>query len=287
VDGAFDPSLELRAVRMTRSSGRGRAAAAREVVRGVDLRLVPGKVIALLGPNGAGKTSLLGLASGRYAPSSGRATLEGRELSRWEGGAIARRIAFLPQVERLPYNYSCLELVLLGRAPHVPYLSMPSGRDAAVAAAALARLGLAGFEDRPAGELSGGELQLARIARCLAQEARYLLLDEPTSMLDPANARRVADALKGLAGRGAAAAGGEEGAAEAAGADGGTAPHGVLFATHDVALAAYLADEAVLLREGEVVADGAARDVLVPERLREAFGVAFGPSSIASAFGEV
>ncbi|MDP3179582.1 MAG: hypothetical protein Q8M76_16850, partial [Spirochaetaceae bacterium] len=68
--------------------------------------------------------------------------------------------------------------------------------------------------------------------------------------------------------------------------DAGAAPHGVLFATHDVALAAYLADEAVLLREGEVVADGAARDVLVPELLREAFGLPFRPSSIASAFGE-
>jgi iron complex transport system ATP-binding protein len=225
----------------------------RTVLRGVSATLGRGAIVAVLGPNGAGKTSLLGVASGRLAPESGSVELEGKSLVAWGRDALARRLALLPQFERLPFNYSCLEFVLMGRAPHLPYLSMPGREDEEAARRALAEMGLAGFESRPAAELSGGEFQLVRMARCLAQEATYLLLDEPTSMLDPANARRIADSLRSLA-------------------QGG---RGILLATHDVALAFHLADEALLLRSGEVLADGRAAEVLVPERLEEAFGLSF------------
>ncbi|MBL8967470.1 MAG: ABC transporter ATP-binding protein, partial [Spirochaetaceae bacterium] len=161
--------------------------------------LEPGRVLAILGPNGAGKSTLLGLASGRLEPSGGEALLDGKAIRAWERRALARRLAHLPQVERLAFNYPVLDFVLLGRAPHVPSLAQPGPADLERAAAALAELGLSALADRPVAELSGGELQLVRLARCLAQEAAYLLLDEPSTMLDPANARRLADELKRLA----------------------------------------------------------------------------------------
>ena len=240
------------------SWGRGK-----EVVRDLSLELAPGGAIALLGPNGAGKSTLLGVAAGRLKPSSGRIELDGRPLAGMDPRARARQIALLPQFERLPFNYSCLELVLLGRAPHVPILAQPGPEDEKRALAALERLGLGGFADRPIDSLSGGEVQLARLARCLAQEAEYFLLDEPGSMLDPANARLVADALRSLAGAG----------------------KGVLFSTHDAAFAAHAAETALLLREGGCLAQGPARAVLVPELLEAAFGLPFVSASFPTVYG--
>ena len=236
----------------------------REAVAGASLELSPGGSLALLGPNGAGKSTLLGLAAGRHAPSDGKAELDGRALRDIDPRARARRIAVLPQFERLPFNYGCLDLVLLGRAPHLPALSLPGPADEERALDALGRLGLEAFADRPLDSLSGGELQLVRIARCLAQEADYLLLDEPGSMLDPANARLVADALRGIAASGTA----------------------VLFSSHDAAFAAHAATGALLMRGGSVVASGPSRAVLVPELLEAAFGLPFLPATFPSVYGD-
>jgi len=234
----------------------------REVLRGASFELSPGGSVALLGPNGAGKSTLLGLASGRLRPSSGRAELDGRALHDIDAGARARRVALLPQFERVPFNYSCLEFVLLGRAPHVPILSQPAQADEERALAALAGMGAEGFADRPVDSLSGGELQLVRLARCLAQEADYLLLDEPATMLDPANARRVADAIRGIAASG----------------------RGVVFSAHDAAFAAHAAAQALLIRDGSPLASGPARAVLLPELLEAAFGLPFLPQTFPSVF---
>jgi iron complex transport system ATP-binding protein len=121
---------------------------------------------------------------------------------------------------------------------------------------------MGGYAGRPVDSLSGGELQLARLARCLAQEADYLLLDEPGSMLDPANAKMVADALRDIAASG----------------------RGVLFSTHDAAFAAHAADTAILVREGSPLASGPARAVLVPELLEAAFGLPFLPQTFPSVY---
>jgi len=227
-----------------------------------EIELRGGRVIALLGPNGAGKSTLLGLASGRLAPSSGSAELEGKPLRAWDAAARARNVALLPQFERLPFNYSVRDFVLLGRAPHVGLLALPSALDEAKAAEAIEELGLEALADRGVTELSGGELQLVRIARCLAQEALYLLLDEPTSMLDPAHARSVAEAMRGLAASG----------------------RGLLFSTHDPALALFAADEALLLRNGRTVARGPVSTIVSPAALSEAFGVAFAQRPLPSAY---
>jgi len=234
----------------------------REAVAGIGLELGPGGAVALLGPNGAGKSTLLGIASGRLRPGAGRAELDGQALSRMSPRSRAFRVAFMPQFERLSFNYRCVDFVLLGRAPHVPALSQPGPEDMSRARSALLRMGLDGFEDRPVDSLSGGELQLARLARCLAQEADYILLDEPASMLDPANSLRVADALRDLV----------------------SAGHALLFSSHDAGFAAHAADEVLLVRDGRGIASGSIRNLLVSDMLEAAFGVPFALSAMPTVF---
>lgn len=256
-------TLELDSVSFSRS---GRP----EILSAVSIGISSGQIFAILGPNGAGKTTLLGLASGRLRPASGKVLLDGIPLETIGRPALARKIAVLPQFEKLAFNYSCLDFVLLGRAPHVHPLSMPGEADYFAARRALDGLGLSQHSGRPAGELSGGEFQLLRFARCLAQEAAILLLDEPTSMLDPANARQVADTLVRLAATGKA----------------------ILFTTHDVALAGYLADEVALMgsgrngEKGKRVERGDPREILTAEKLARAFGVDFGVQTVPGAFAE-
>ncbi|HAE23686.1 MAG TPA: ABC transporter ATP-binding protein, partial [Spirochaetaceae bacterium] len=127
----------------------------------------PGRVTALLGPNGSGKSTALGIAAGWLVPVGGSIEREGR-------------VAFLPQMERLAFSFSCLEYVTFGRAPHLPYLGIPGGQDANLAREALARVGMAEKADKRVTALSGGELQLVRLARALVQEALWTVLDEPT-----------------------------------------------------------------------------------------------------------
>ncbi len=239
-----------------------------EIFSELSLSIASGGITALLGPNGAGKTTLLGLASGRLRPDRGRVLLDGLAIESLGKSMLARKIAVLPQFEKLAFNYRCVDFVLMGRAPHVQPLSMPGAADHSAALDALAELGLSGFADRPAGELSGGEFQLVRFARCLAQGATILLLDEPTSMLDPANAHRIALTLCRLASMGKA----------------------VLFATHDVALAGFLADDVVLMgvRRADGAAGGAQRgapeEILTAENLGLAFGVGFGVQTVPGVF---
>ena len=221
-----------------------------------------GKKIAILGANGAGKTTLLSLLGGRLAPKTGAVLLDGSSVREFSPRALARKVAFLPQIERLSFNYRVLEFVLMGRAPHIEALAQPDADDEAAALGALSELGLESLAGRRAGELSGGEYQLVRIARCLAQEAEILLLDEPTSLLDPANAQRVARELASLASKGKT----------------------IVFTTHDMALARSLADTILMLGQRRLLRMGPPSEVLTPEFLQEAFGVEFGIGQIPTAY---
>lgn len=251
-------ALESRAVSFSRA-GRGR------ILADISFRVAAGRKLAVLGANGAGKTTLLSLLGGRLAADSGAVYLDEAGVRDLPSRALARKIALLPQIERLPFNYRVLEFVLMGRAPHIQPLSLPGKADEEIARSALAELGLASLEDRRAGEISGGEFQLVRIARCLAQEAELLLLDEPTSLLDPANAQRVARELASLSSKGKT----------------------IIFATHDIGLARSLADDVLVLGGGGLLRLGPPADVLVPEFLKQAFGVDFGIGQVPTAYADL
>lgn len=234
----------------------------RDAVAGFSLSVPEGSVRALLGPNGSGKSTLLLAALGWMRPRTGEVLLAGRPVSAWSPGERARKAAHLSQIERVSFTYEVLEFVLMGRAPHLAPLAEPDEGDEERARAALEALGIGDFARRHVTALSGGELQLVRLARCLVQEAPLVLLDEPTAALDPANALRVADALAALAREGRT----------------------VVFSTHDAALAAYASDSVVLIREGRLLASGPSAEILTPDLLSRTFAVPFGVSGAPSPF---
>jgi iron complex transport system ATP-binding protein len=236
--------------------------AAAEALRGASAEAESGRALALLGPNGCGKSTLLGALIGAIAPSGGRVLLGGRDLASLGPRASARLVAFLPQFERMSFALTALEYALLGRAPFVGAFAQPTSLDEEAAMSALEGAGAADLARRRVNELSGGELQLVRIARCLAQGTPAIVMDEPTSMLDPAHALMVADAVRGLVAAGRT----------------------IVFSTHDAAFAAYAADEVTLMREGADLFRGSVASALERGRLEECFGVPFGPSAAPSSF---
>jgi len=215
----------------------------------------PGRLTAVVGPNGAGKTTLLRVATGELAPSVGTVEMDGGPLDALPPREQARRRAVLPQQSQLHFAFSVLEVVLMGRTPHVR--GAESARDWKVAQAALGAVGMADFADRTFPTLSGGEQQRVHLARALAQiwtpptdGHRYLLLDEPTASLDLAHQQNVLRATRTFAADGV----------------------GVLAILHDLNLAAQYADHVVMLHRGAVHAQGPPGDVFAPAGIEEVFG---------------
>ncbi len=227
----------------------------RRIVGPLDLEVRPGECLIVVGPNGAGKTSLLRLVVGLLEPTAGRLEVGGRPA---RGGARrerARRIAYVPQIRPARVPLSVEEVVLLGRYPHLRRFQLaPAAADHRAVARALEQVGIGDLRRRPVGELSGGERQAVYIAAALAQEAELLVLDEPTTHLDPRHQAEVAELLARLS---------------------RTGDRTVLAATHDLAFAALLADRVVALAAGRVAAAGPPRDILCPAVLEPLFGTRF------------
>ena len=222
-----------------------------QVLKGFSLSIQPGTITAVLGPNGVGKTTLLHLALGWRKPQSGRVLLEDRPIRQFSHSEIGRKIGLVPQSEHIPYDYSLLEYVLLGRAPYLRPLEMPSEQDCVIAEQALATVKLGDKKQRPVTNLSGGERQLVLVARALAQQPRMLLLDEPTSHLDLSNKIRLLDLLQELLPKGVT----------------------IVFSTHDPEVAASIATNLVLMRDGRVQYAGQMDEHFTTEKLSDTYGV--------------
>ena len=217
----------------------------RLVGRDLDVCLETGEVLALLGPNGSGKTTLLKTLLGLLAPKAGDVQLDGRTLNNYSSRDRARLIAYVPQSHQATFAFTVETVVLMGRIAHGNLFSRPTAADRAVAARSLERFGIAYLRERPYTMISGGERQLALLARALAQEPQFIVLDEPTASLDFGNQGKVMREIRSLAASG----------------------HGVLFTTHDPNHAMRAADRAYLLRDGARVAEGAVGAVLNREQL--------------------
>lgn len=172
------------------------------VLNAVTFALRPGRILAIVGPNGAGKTTLLSVMLGWHHPWSGAIELAGRPLASYTRSERGRWLALAPQSEHTPFDYSVLDYVLMGRAPHLPPLAMPTAADYEIALSALEQVGMAALADQPAPQLSGGERQLMLAARAIAQQPRLLMLDEPTAHLDLHNKARLIQIMHRLRSQG-------------------------------------------------------------------------------------
>ena len=229
-------------------------------VEGVDVSLAGERVlreitaaaddafVGLVGPNGAGKTTLLRTMNGVAEPDDGVVYVDDDDVSSLSSRETARRVATLPQSTDVSFEFTVEELVRMGRHPHASRFA--GGTDAAAVREAMERVDVARFADRSVHDVSGGERQRVLLARCLAQDADVLLLDEPTASLDVARAVETLSLVRSLVDEGRT----------------------VVAAIHDLDLAARFSDELVMLDDGRVVASGAPEDVVTVENVESVFG---------------
>jgi iron complex transport system ATP-binding protein len=222
------------------------------VLDGVSLAVERGDLVGILGPNGSGKTTLLRILGGTLNPQAGTVALDGRPMTGWSRRDIARRVAVVPQETHTPFDFTVLDIVLMGRFPHLGAFALEGPEDLAIARRALDATGTAGFEGRAFTTLSGGERQRVVIASALAQGPQLLLLDEPTASLDIGHQIEVQTLLARL------------------NADSGMT---MVLSTHDLNLAAALCRRLVLLRRGRVLAAGPTDEVLTSTTVRALYDV--------------
>ncbi len=223
----------------------------RPVGSGVSVAIAPGEVMCLLGPNGCGKTTLFKTLLGLLSSQGGRISLGGDDVTHLPRTEIARRVAYVPQVQAGIFPYSALDIVLMGRTAHRSLFAGPTDEDRNIAQQALEGLGIGELAMRDVTRLSGGQRQLVIVARAIAQAAPLIIMDEPTASLDFGNQVVVLQKIRQLADRGI----------------------GVLLSTHDPDHAFAVATRVALMHDGTVIAEGRPGEVLTPARLRDVYGV--------------
>lgn len=209
-----------------------------------------GRFTALIGPNGCGKTTLLKCAAGVMKPVGGRILLEGKPYPDFDRRELARRVAYMPQSRPAP-EMTVRQLAEQGRYPHQRWGRGLTSADREIVRAALLRAGAEEFAERSVSSLSGGERQRAYLAMMLAQQTDVLLLDEPTTFLDPGGQFALMDLLLELR---------EE-------------KRTVIAVMHDLSLALECADHVLLMQEGRLVQQGSPEEIFSSGRLEDVFGV--------------
>ena len=242
VDG-FVPALE--------AQGLVYQVQAKRLLDRVSIKAERGTFVGLIGPNGAGKSTLLKTVSGLLRAQEGAVSLDGHDLTETSTKQVARTLAQVSQTPPYTYGFTGVELVLMGRYPHMGRFQVEGAEDRRIAAEAMELTETEEFSDRLVETLSGGERQRVFIAAALAQQPHVLLLDEPTSNLDIQHQLKALDIVQSLVEQGMTA----------------------VAAIHDLSLAARYCSSLVLMSEGKVLAEGDAEDVLTPANIEAAFGV--------------
>ena len=216
------------------------------IVKDVTLEIPDGKITALIGPNGSGKSTLLKVLGRQLTPVSGGVDLDGRRISDFGARQFARRLSFLPQQPVVPEGMTVRELIAFGRYPYAGAFASLSEEDQAAR-----QTGVEEFLDVDAMALSGGQRQRMWIAMTLAQDTDIMLLDEPTTFLDPAHQLAILDLVQELNCKGRT----------------------IVMVVHDMAHAAKYSDNVVVLRDGQIVEQGPTQETLDSELIRRAFGI--------------
>ncbi len=223
-----------------------------EVLREVTFRIRPSDFVGILGPNGAGKTTLIRAISRALRPVNGSVFLDGSNVYSLSAKAVSRRIAVVPQDISIPFNFRSLDVVLMGRNPHLGFFETEGPEDLAVAEKTMRLASCWELAERPINQLSGGERRKVLIARALCQEPGILLLDEPTLHLDICNQIETMELLQFLAKEREIA---------------------ILAVLHDLTLAARYCNSLIMLKEGRIFAAGSVNDVLTEENIKSIFRV--------------
>ena len=221
------------------------------VGRNVSFSLGAGEVLCLLGSNGSGKTTLFKTLLGLLPAQAGEVVIDATPLRRLARAEVATRIAYVPQAHVAHFPYTVLDMVTMGRTAHLGPFARPGAHDHAAAFDALKTLGIADLADADYTRISGGQRQLALIARALAQAAPLIVMDEPTASLDFGNQALVLREIRPLAAQG----------------------YGIVLSTHDPDHAFACASAVALLHGGGLVATGSPSEVLSPARLEAVYGL--------------
>lgn len=223
----------------------------RTIVRQASCVLEPGEIICLLGANGCGKTTLLKLILRLLRPSSGTIFLGNDDIGKWTQRKLARAMAYVPQSHQAPFAFGVRDVVLMGRVAHLSPFAAPGAKDLEIAEQALSALGALHLADAAYTEISGGERQLVLIARALAQQTRWLILDEPASSLDLGNQVKVLRAVRSLARAGL----------------------GVVMTTHVPDHAFLCASRVAVMSEGRIAAIDTPERAITADTLQSAYGI--------------
>ena len=226
-------------------------ATSRPVFSELSLAVGKGSVFCLLGPNGTGKSTLLKCLCGLLQCGKGRILLNGNSIRYLGPTTLAQAIGYVPQSQVPVFPYAVEEVVVMGRAPHLKTLAMPSKTDYQKAGRAMDAVGITHLARRPCTRLSGGEWQLTLLARALVQEAQLLILDEPTSHLDVGNQVKILHTIQSLAAQGLT----------------------IVMATHFPDHALWTADQVAVLNQGRITIHGAPDEVLTSRTLKDVYGV--------------
>lgn len=221
------------------------------VLHDVNLSMQSGEIVCLLGPNGVGKTTLFKTILGFIRPLAGTILIDGRNIARFALKDFARLVAYVPQVHHSPFPYKVRDVVLFGRTVHLGLFSSPGQKDRDIANSFLELLEIRHLAERSFTELSGGERQMVIIARALTQEARFIILDEPTSNLDYGNQVRVIRKIKELRKQSA----------------------GILMATHSPDHAFMIGSKVMVMNHGSLYRYGTPETTLTEETLKTIYGV--------------
>lgn len=237
--------MTLRAISVSVQLGK------RDVLTDISFEVKPGEIIAIAGPNGAGKSTLLRAFAGLVPLKSGQVRLDDQDIKSFDAAALGRSLAYLPQERIVHWPLTAATIAGLGRIPHRGVSRGESDADRTAVTNALAAMDVQDFRNRPISELSGGEKARVLVARALAQDARYLIADEPTAGLDPGHTLTLFEHLTKIASQGRA----------------------VVVALHDLSLALRYCHRVALLKTGAMVALGAPGDILSEANLAAVYGV--------------
>lgn len=222
-----------------------------EVLKGLSFEARYGELLSVLGPNGVGKSTLFRCMLGLLKPQSGECSIDGKSTRGLSAKELSQVIAYIPQSHYPTFNFSVFDMVLMGTTAQISAASVPGRRQVTLAEEALEKLGIAHLRDRGYTNISGGERQLVLIARAIAQQARILIMDEPSANLDFGNRTRVMQTVRALAAEG----------------------YAIIQSTHDPDQAFLYSDSVLAVHDGRVLAWGKPKDTITSQLISSLYGV--------------